>query len=208
MAGNLTDLFRKFESWRYGSIYRRATRNDTSKSLDEAWGVIQGMDERARDLEKKLELITNALNFGMIPGACKDVAVRVSGGAGDTTTYTLGTDIDTINCGVTFTPKTDVVAFVVGTYDVIKTVTGAGAVFVGLLQVDGVNQGPSAIINLTGAAVNTLRSTCAQHWAFSLTGKVAHTIKMVGHITAAGDTYQTLGLHTGFTYHTFPVAPF
>lgn len=200
-------LFSLLQPWRWGRL-RVKPGGDLEarvRVLEEALGSV---DRSGESLERHLERQTKILNYGMIAGACKDVAVRVSGIATDSTTINSTTATDLTNVTVTFTPDTDVRVLVVGTYDVQMSVVAGGSVFVGTLDVDGSAQAAQAIINLNGAVANSIRATCAQHWALTLTGKVSHTLKLRGAINVAGGTYVCNGLHTGFTYHTFPIAPF
>lgn len=200
-------LFRKLEAWRYGAIFRRATRNDTQRDLEDLWGISQEMDARLRDLERREQLVTHLLNYGMIAGACKSVTAEQRSNA--TITINAAPFVDIPGTAYTYTPDYAQRLHVTAIFDVNVSVAGTPSVLVGALNVDGVDQANQLVYkdNLGGAAI--FRHTIAQTFVFDLAGGVSHTIKLRGSLAVAGTTtYNVISPMSGFSFIALPIPPF
>lgn len=91
--------------------------------------------------------------------------------AGTTTSGTTETDLT--GATISVTPAIASVALVIGVFRV-SSHTVDGDQFLGLLDVDGTNEGAAAVINATGVAS---RQTFTQIWLVPLTA-AAHTLKL------------------------------
>ena len=106
------------------------------------------------------------------------------------TTFTADvTEGDLTGATVTFTPDIASMAVVWGYFDVDVTTAGGG--FIGILDVDGSNEGAQAIYNPT----DDDRCLLSQVWVFPLTA-ASHTVKLQGRQIAASGATIAKATHT------------
>ncbi len=144
-----------------------------------------------------------SLSAGIVPGAAIANAgitsTKLAPTAGQVvcsvnTTVNSASDTDITGATLAITPTVSSKLLVWATFDI-----GSGAlndVYVGYLDVDGVNQTRSAILEATSA---TDRKTVHQSWVVSLTA-AAHTVKLQGARASGAGSATYNANHTGFTY--------
>lgn len=103
--------------------------------------------------------------------------------------------VDCLNCFVTFSTSTAATCKIVADWDVDVS-TGGAAVAVGRVVVDGSTIGDEAHYSIvtTGSRV-----TMSQSWRFVLSGSGAHTVKLAVLKSAAAGTVNCDDQHTKFT---------